>query len=346
MRRAAAIATLLAAAALVQCRREEPQRYVIEAAADSCAMVCLMVNGEVVDSASVSHGVAMFRGDLVEPTFGCLACRCEGKLTLLADLFLENGRIEVRGGAARGTPANEAFRRADSLLRSIAECYYSANLSDRQRDSIARSEEELHRLLVDENRDNIFGVYHFYTEVMHSLDADEIERETTLFTPELQRSSYIARARKHAEELRHTSPGRKFREVELPDTAGRSVKLSSAVAANRAVLVYFWASWCGPCMRALPELAGLYGEFRGRGFEIYGISLDNNAAAWSSAAEMYGMSWLNTSDLQGWHSLPAEKYGVLSIPANILIGHDGTILARNLRCEALREQLDSLLAQH
>ena len=109
------------------------------------------------------------------------------------------------------------------------------------------------------------------------------------------------------------------------------------------VVCDFWASWCGPCRNEMPNVVAAYKEYNKKGFGIVGVSLDSDAEAWKKAIKDMGMTWDHMSDVKGWQCEGAALYGVNSIPATVLVAQDGTIIARNLRGEAIKEKLAELL---
>lgn len=121
---------------------------------------------------------------------------------------------------------------------------------------------------------------------------------------------------------------------------GKDVKLSDF--AGKVVLLNFWASWCGPCRAENPDLVTIYHAYKSKGLNILGVSLDAGKREWVDAIFEDKLIWTNVSDLKGDRSVPALIYGVSGIPDNFLIGKDGTILARNLRGQALIDKLDQL----
>ncbi|MBK8557712.1 MAG: TlpA family protein disulfide reductase [Lewinellaceae bacterium] len=132
-------------------------------------------------------------------------------------------------------------------------------------------------------------------------------------------------------------------DIELPGPDGKTHKLSDL--RGKIVLLDFWASWCGPCRRENPHVVEVYNKYKGQGFEVFSVSLDNPGQKdkWVAAIEKDGLLWDNhVSDLQGWKSGPAAVYGVRSIPQTFLIGRDGKILALNPR-DRLESELQKSL---
>jgi thiol-disulfide isomerase/thioredoxin len=108
---------------------------------------------------------------------------------------------------------------------------------------------------------------------------------------------------------------------------------------GQVVLVDFWASWCGPCRRENPNVKAMYQKYHDRGFEVLGVSLDRDHAAWVKAINDDGLTWKHISDLKGWQSGHAALYSVSSIPQTLLLDREGRIIERNLRGEALGAKL-------
>jgi len=130
-------------------------------------------------------------------------------------------------------------------------------------------------------------------------------------------------------------------DIQLKSPDGNIIKLSSL--RGKVVLIDFWASWCGPCRRENPNVKRVYHRFKEKGFEIYGVSLDNDASRWKGAIAADQLGWLHVSDLMGWQSSAAQLYQVHSIPQTVLLDKDGRIIAKGLRGEQLEEKLAQLL---
>lgn len=118
---------------------------------------------------------------------------------------------------------------------------------------------------------------------------------------------------------------------------------------GKVVLIDFWASWCGPCRRENPNVVEAYNKYHdaefteGSGFTVYGVSLDRNKSSWKKAIEADNLKWnYHVSDLKGWSSEAAAKYGVRAIPSNYLIDEDGIIIGKNLRGNSLHKALENI----
>ena len=124
---------------------------------------------------------------------------------------------------------------------------------------------------------------------------------------------------------------------------GETYRLDDLLADNQAVLIEFWASWCGPCRAEVPNLRTAVEQYDERGFGIFAFSLDDNREDWEIASAEDEISWINTGDLKAYDSPVPAQFGVLALPMNVLIDGEGVILARNIRGEGLLAKLAELL---
>lgn len=180
------------------------------------------------------------------------------------------------------------------------------------------------------------------------------------FLDQLDESKYMELYKKVSEELNEKYPdnilvqdlqgsttnmqsievGSEAPEINLPTPDGENIKLSSL--RGKVVLIDFWASWCGPCIREIPTLVELYKTYKTEGFEIYGVSLDANKEGWTGAIKEHDMKWIHVSDLKYWQSEAAGTYNVEGIPHTVLIDKNGIIIAKDLRGEELKEKLKEI----
>jgi peroxiredoxin len=137
------------------------------------------------------------------------------------------------------------------------------------------------------------------------------------------------------------SVGEQAPDFTLTSPEGKSIALSSLK--GKFVLIDFWASWCGPCRMENPNVVRMYDKFKDKGFDIFGVSLDDNEKAWKTAITKDNLKWQHGSELKKWNSGVAQAYGVNAIPATFLLDKDGKIIAKNLRGSALETKLTELL---
>ena len=129
----------------------------------------------------------------------------------------------------------------------------------------------------------------------------------------------------------HAVPPAVGQPVDLKFTAvdGQTVDLSTMK--GKVVLIDFWATWCPPCRDEVPHVVAAYRKYNKRGFEVIGISLDENKKALLSFAKKHRMSWPQYFDGQGWKNAIATDFGIHSIPAMWLVGKDGRLITTNAR---------------
>lgn len=139
-----------------------------------------------------------------------------------------------------------------------------------------------------------------------------------------------------------TTNGQEAPEINLPTPEGKELALSSFK--GKVVLVDFWASWCGPCRREMPNVVKAYNKYKDKGFEIYGVSLDQDKERWLEAIKKDGITWPQVSDLKYWDCEAAKVYGVQGIPFTVLLDKNGKILAKGLRGAELEKAIENALA--
>jgi len=112
---------------------------------------------------------------------------------------------------------------------------------------------------------------------------------------------------------------------------------------GKYLLVDFWASWCGPCIAALPQLKALHSAYKSKSFDILSISLDESEEVWKKTLNKHQLSWSQSIDTNGWDSELAQELGVVFLPFNYLIDPNGKIIAINIDVEKLEKELPKLL---
>jgi peroxiredoxin len=166
-------------------------------------------------------------------------------------------------------------------------------------------------------------------------------------TKPAQNADKILASRKKQEEAKKIkdalAEGTKFPDFDVKDTAGKP--LSIANYKGKVVLLDFWATWCPPCVRELPNVIKTYEAYHKQGFEIIGISLDKEEPKLASFTKEKNMTWVQYFDGLVWENKLAVKYGINSIPATFLLDGQGTIIGKDLRGDALEQAVAKALAK-
>ncbi len=154
-----------------------------------------------------------------------------------------------------------------------------------------------------------------------------------------------ADAAKSVLERRQKMADLKSKPVDIKFTATDGKEVDLAHLRGKVVLVDFWASWCGPCIGEMPNVVSTYKKLHGKGFEIVGISLDQDKGAMEEALKKHEMTWSQYFDGAGWENKISKSFGISSIPAAWLIDKKGILRETGLRGEALGEGVEKLLAE-
>ena len=196
---------------------------------------------------------------------------------------------------------------------------------------------------LQENADNFTALFALQTlrSVSESTEMEAILPLIDLLVPELQEHRYVKGIKDAITARVNTAPGKMFTDFTVQNVVGytRSVdpqpiykeaKFSDYVGKGKYILVDFWAPWCGPCKREVPFIKAAYDKFHGKDFDVLSLAVwerESQKVSIDTAGEL-GMNWLHINNCG---SVPTDIYGVEGIPHLMLIGPDGTILARDLR---------------
>lgn len=335
----------------------------IEGATDGDTVFLQTVEGRQLvklDSAVITNGTFTFKGTQDTAANRYLTYSPAGAEGMIMDFFLENGKINIKlngkSSSATGTANNDIYQairtqlnELDSQMENIYTSMTDTALTDQQREAKGKEMSALESKMMEvakagisQNITNAVGV-HLLKSNYYYLDVKELDPLMPQIPATYSNDATIIRIKENVEKMKATAVGQKFTDFEMRTPEGKTVKLSDYVGKGKTVLVDFWASWCGPCRREMPNLVEAYAKYKNKNFEIVGVSLDQNGDSWKEAIDKLNITWPQMSDLKYWNNEGAKLYAVSSIPHTVLIDGDGIILARGLHGEELQEKLAEVL---
>ena len=198
--------------------------------------------------------------------------------------------------------------------------------------------------LVKANPDNFLGLMGISQYQFE--DLSEMKPMLESLTGAMKENPVVVKMLQSIEAKRGTEEGTPFvdftvvQDPENPEVS--TVRLSDYVGKGKWILVDFWASWCGPCRREMPNLKEVYAKYHGDKFDMLSVAVWDDVADTVVAAEELEINWNQIVNAQ---KIPTDLYGIEGIPHIILFGPDGTIVKRGIRGEAIGEAVEAALAQ-
>jgi len=183
---------------------------------------------------------------------------------------------------------------------------------------------------IDDNKNSLAGFY-----ASSALDAVKYESQLIAYADgikdnnNLNKNPTVRNFIRAMDKAKPLSIGHKAPDLTISGIDGNTVKLSDYK--GKFVMVDFWASWCVPCRQENPNVLKQYNTFHSKGFNVLGVSLDKDKAAWQKAVNDDKLAWTQASDLKSFEGTAEQLYHIEAIPSNYIIDPQGNIAAKNIR---------------
>lgn len=320
------------------------------------------VAGAIIDSAIVEDGSFAFSREIETATIATIFSDKVKEMSFKLKVIMEPGDItcDIINDALSGTAHNNAYgnfiKAGKDVEKKINDAYEAVkNAPEEEQEAEMEKFENFYERTIEEyqqtaisfyndNKDNISGAL----GIIELFDIDEEMNlgkinsllegadESIINYPSIQKQ--IASMQKREA----TAVGSKYIDLDIIDfKTGKAAKLSD-YAEGKITLVDFWASWCGPCRREIPNVANIYNKYADKGVVVISLNVWDEQGAQAQAIENMNMNWIQLTDTTGNST---DTYGIRGIPHIMLIGANGTILARDLREDAIEESVIKALEE-
>lgn len=330
------ILTFAAAAAAI-CAAAAPYHITAPMPEDAEGAMVYLVNYDTranIDSVLVSDGVAEFRGNVDEPLLARLILDGQRYATFV----LEEGGTTIRKDRKpAGSMLCDRYREVGDSVEAIAQRFRAAS-SEEEQEKIYGEYNAYMNATMAENIDNPIGFFIFMKQA-GGMDRKEFDA-TIAAHPELARYESVKRYADSYSRQDATAEGKPFADFEI-EYQGTKHRLSDVVGKGDYVLVDYWASWCGPCIRQTAVIKELYEEFKDKGLKVLGVAVWDEPDATLAAIKKHDLPWecwLNGGNV------PTDIYGIMGIPCIILYGPDGTIISRDKQSDELKAAVRAALS--
>ncbi|MEL4308355.1 TlpA disulfide reductase family protein [Joostella sp. CR20] len=361
---------LLLLVALVACNKTEKDTYNVTVSVDGVedgqhVYLQKPVDGqrpEIIDTLEVMQGKFEFSGKAESPQLHYLLF--EGVRGVLP-IILEEGNINVTAykdslnfSKIAGSPSNDDFtafiQGSKNIRDKMSEIQKKGMEAQQANDTVTMNTlRETFVEVQDEarNYENEFVANHkdSYISLLviqqmlraKTKTSEEIGELFNGLTEDVKNTDLGNTIATELKKLNKFSIGAAAPDFSGPTPEGETVSLKESL--GKVTILDFWAAWCKPCRAENPNLVKLYADYHEKGLNVVGVSLDRKAEDWKKAIEEDNLPWTHISNLKFWQDPIAQEYNIRAIPATFILDENGNIIAKDLRGQALKDKIASIL---
>ena len=358
------------------CNQEPIDGYLIKGKISGDFKISEDITGEVIlsnrsrnadylisDTTHIEEGNFIFKGKVGTPEMYYIEITGTGAVI---PLFLEDALFKVKvtvdnykDAKVTGGKSHAIYRKITKFNKSIDAKYELDNLMKEYRDSVTTQERraEISDIYSETSekktsfREKVLksapGSYFMFNEIISQLayySLEDLEEKFAPFKGDVKFTDHrnYKRIEDQIAGLKKLQPGMPAPDFTQNTPEGNPVSLSSVYSENKVTMIDFWAGWCGPCRQFNPKLVEIYEKYHNRGFEILGVSFDNNRDMWLNAIEKDKLPWIHVSEVKYWDTEPRHLYLINFIPNNVFVDSQGKIIVRQLD----KDKIEELLEEH
>lgn len=312
---------------------------------DSLNNQVILVDCDLRDTIAVSEikdGVATFTGDASKTALAQVVYNKQAPVFALepGDITVDLANDTVIGGPV-DLKLKEFGRWEKNIREQFNAVYVDTVMTvDEKRAKMGELNAEhvnFSKKFVAENRNNAAGLYATWgiANEMEKAELDSLIGDSQY----LKEAKSIQHFLKNAAAKEATKEGQKYTDFTIKGEDGTEVKMSDYMKEGKYLLVDFWASWCGPCRREIPNLQDIAKKY-GKKLNVIGVAVWDEVEHTKTAVEQLKIKWPVIYNAQ---RVPTEIYGISGIPHIMIIAPDGTIVSRGLQGEELQNKIKELL---
>ena len=305
--------------------------------------------GDTIDSVKPDGKTIVFEGKIDRPTLGRIVIKEGGKITFI----IEDGEItinttpkrEVVGGTLNTLAANMLYAPEEKLDEEIEAAMSDTTLTEEQQLAIYTKYQAdvraLYNNVYNDNRDNCLGLLAFIN-LAYDFDKAQLDSILADAPKNITTSTRVKKIIEGALNKEKTAEGKMFTDFAITAPDGVVSRLSDWVGHGDVVLVHFWASWCGPCIRETATIKEIYNKYNGKGLQVLGVAVWDEPDATRQAIVSHELPWPCIIDAQ---TIPTDLYGIQGIPCILIIAPDGTIISRDKQGDELKADVAKIFGE-